>query len=102
MPLGIHSLTRLYPQQFIFTRGNGQSCPLSTLLFSVVIGPLGEAGYTFHKYNCYWRKWSGEYKPAFIVEDLIMFVTHLDFLFTVSEDEIEVLALVWLYVFFFF
>ena len=30
-----------------------------------------------------------------------MFVTHLDFLFTVSEDEIEVLALVWLYVFFF-
>ena len=30
-----------------------------------------------------------------------MFVTHLDFLFAVSEDEIEVLALVWLYVFFF-
>lgn len=71
------------------------------LLFSIEIGPLGEIIYIFHKYNSYWHKWGGTYKLAFIVGDLIMFVTHLDFLFTVSMDRIEVLALVWLYVFFF-
>lgn len=79
----------------------GRVALYATLLFSMVIGPLGEAIYTFHKYNYYWHKWSGAYKLSSIVEDLMMFVTPPDFLFIVSVDTIGVLALVWLYVFFF-